>query len=100
MNFDSKTVWLIAYDICEPRRLARVRRILLGYGEAVQHSVFYCILIDSDVVMLKAKIKKEIMEDEDRVLFANLGPVLGRGTECLETIGKESMGFRRTPMVI
>lgn len=100
MNLDSKSAWLIAYDICDPRRLSRVRRVLLGYGEAVQHSVFYCVLIASDIIRLKASIKKEIIEDKDRVLFANLGPVLGRGTDCLETIGKESIGFRRTPTVI
>lgn len=32
--------WLIAYDVCEPRRLARVHRLLTRAAVPVQYSVF------------------------------------------------------------
>ena len=34
----------VAYDISERRRRSRLRRLLLGFGEPVQESVFLCWL--------------------------------------------------------
>jgi CRISPR-associated protein Cas2 len=40
MSFSQKRVWLVAYDISDPGRLARVHRFLRGRAAAVQYSVF------------------------------------------------------------
>lgn len=32
--------WLVAYDIASPRRLARLRRWLVGFAVPIQYSVF------------------------------------------------------------
>ena len=36
----AKTPWLVAYDIRDPGRLRRVHRYMLGWGIALQYSVF------------------------------------------------------------
>ena len=38
------SLWLVAYDICDPKRLRRVARTLLDHGERVQWSLFSCVL--------------------------------------------------------
>ena len=38
------SLWLVAYHICDPRRLRRVARTLLDHGECVQWSLFSCVL--------------------------------------------------------
>jgi len=38
---------LAVYDICDPRRLRRVARLMERYGVRVQKSVFECCLVDS-----------------------------------------------------
>ena len=38
------SLWLVAYDICDPKRLRRVARTLLDHGERIQWSLFSCVL--------------------------------------------------------
>jgi CRISPR-associated protein Cas2 len=33
---------LVCYDICEPKRLRRVHKVMKGFGEPWQYSVFFC----------------------------------------------------------
>lgn len=40
MSFSQKRVWLVAYDVSDPGRLARVHRFLRRRIAAVQYSVF------------------------------------------------------------
>jgi CRISPR-associated protein Cas2 len=35
---------LVCYDVCDSRRLRRVAKLLEGYGQRVQESVFECHL--------------------------------------------------------
>lgn len=97
----TSTVFLVCYDIADSRRLARTRRVLLGFGEPLQFSVFRCVLIPSALVKLKEKISKEINAREDRVLFANLGPADGRGADSIDGLGKRIDDIRdRSAIVI
>ena len=38
------SLWVVAYDIADPRRLRRVAKLLERFGERVQESVFECWL--------------------------------------------------------
>ena len=88
MDLSTRDAFLIAYDISDPKRLVKTRKVLLGFGDPVQLSVFYCELTPREVVELKNKIADVINAKEDRVLFANLGPAGGRGAEAITTIGR------------
>lgn len=62
-----RTLYLIAYDISNERRLNRVREFLKGYSTGGQKSVYECFLTDGELRYVKRKIERIIREDEDRV---------------------------------
>lgn len=73
MDLTAKHALLIAYDVRDSGRLQRTRKVLKGFGEPLQYSVFYCELTLRELVSLRGKIKQEINESEDSVLIATLG---------------------------
>lgn len=83
-----RSVWLVSYDIADPSRLRRVHRVLRGYGDWMQYSVFRCELGERERVKLQAALEEEIHHDDDQVLFAYLGPAEGCGGEAIECLGK------------
>jgi CRISPR-associated protein Cas2 len=66
--------YLVAYDICEPKRLRKVHKLMKGYGEAWQYSIFFCVLKDIDRVRMQSDIKDLVNQDADQVLIIDLGP--------------------------
>lgn len=83
-----RTSYLVCYDICDDKRLRKVFKIMRGYGDHLQYSVFECQLTRSDLVRLKAQLAAVIHHTEDQVLFVDLGPVDGRGDRVITALGK------------
>ncbi len=81
--------YLVAYDVSDPARLRRVFKIMNGYGDALQYSVFTCDLSEVEKWKLKAALVNVIHHDEDRVVIVNLGPSGGRGTDAFEYLGRQ-----------
>lgn len=50
-----KNRYLVCYDIASPRRLRRVARLMLAFGERVQKSVFECQLSPRERAELEAQ---------------------------------------------
>ncbi len=69
---------LVTYDVSDDKRLRRVFRLLRGFGEHVQYSVFLCRLTDKDLVVLSEKIRDIIHHKEDQAILITLGPVDGK----------------------
>ncbi len=80
--------YVVTYDISDPSRWRRVFRLMKGYGEHIQLSVFRCELTPTDVVELRAALAAEIHHGEDQVLFIDIGRAEGRGTEAIWAIGR------------
>ena len=80
--------WIVCYDICEPKRLRLVYKILRGYGDWMQLSVFRCELSDRERVVLRGLLSEVVNHDEDQVIFVDIGPAEGRGATAIETLGK------------
>ena len=59
---------LVAYDISDPKRLARVARVCEDYGTRVQYSMFECRLEETEFEDFWLKLLEEIDEDEDRLV--------------------------------
>lgn len=59
---------IIAYDIADPKRLARVARVCEDYGVRVQYSLFECRLEEPELDDFWLKLLCEIDEAEDRVV--------------------------------
>lgn len=62
-----RTLYLIAYDITENRRLNSVRYFLKGYSTGGQKSVYECFLSDGELRNVKDSIQRLIDEEDDRV---------------------------------
>jgi len=78
--------YVVTYDICDPRRLRRVFKVLRDWGDHLQLSVFECHLNTMEVIQLKDAVNAEIHAGEDQVLFIDLGAVdraQGASVTCL-----------------
>jgi len=62
-----RTLYLIAYDISNDKRLNRVRNFLKGYSTGGQKSVYECFLTYGELKHIEQKIVRLINEEEDRV---------------------------------
>jgi len=59
--------YLIAYDIADPRRLARLHRFLKGEALALQYSVFFGRFTSAGIDRLEDEIAARIDPKEDDV---------------------------------
>lgn len=69
---------LVAYDVATSspagaRRLRRVAKICLDYGQRVQNSVFECKLDPARYVEFKGRLIDEIDDSRDSIRIYNLG---------------------------
>lgn len=84
---------LITYDVntedaAGHKRLRKVARECVNYGQRVQNSVFECLLDAAQYALLKHKLEALIDKDRDSLRFYNLG---NRYQNRIEHIGaKES----------
>ncbi len=80
--------YLVCYDVANDKRLRKVFKIMRGYGDHLQFSVFECQLTATDLVRLRAELAGVIHHEEDQVLFVDLGPAEGRGDRVITALGK------------
>ena len=78
-----KTLFLVCFDVCgidkaDRRRRVRVAKILEGYGERVQKSVFECWLTRSERRELEQRLGKHLKADVDRFECFPLRPTDAR----------------------
>lgn len=67
-------LFFVSYDISDPRRLRTVFRLMKGFGEWVQYSVFQCRLSASEELRMLAELTDALNVAEDHVLVVDLGP--------------------------
>lgn len=67
-------LYIVTYDIADPKRWKRVFSIMNGYGEWLQLSVFQCRLSRRRHAELLATLDGIILDDHDHVLMLDLGP--------------------------
>lgn len=95
-----RQAYIVTYDICHPKRLRKVFKLMQGYGDHLQLSVFRCELDKREVVELRAKLAAVIHHGEDQVLFVDIGPVEGRGSGSISALGKPYFGPDRRALVV
>ena len=78
----------VTYDICHPKRLRRVFKIMKGCGQHVQLSVFCCDLSPRQKETLLLDLGSTIQPSEDQVLFIDLGPTDGLAADLVSAIGR------------
>lgn len=82
----ARTLYVIAYDISDDRRRARVHKVLSGFGKWTQYSVFECFLSEKERVMLMEKLGNVLKAEEDSVRFY---PLCAACVAKVETVGSE-----------
>lgn len=69
--WDLKNWYMVCYDIRDPGRLRVVQKVMRGYGNRVQYSIFRCHLTARDLARLRWELSK-IINPEDELLIAHL----------------------------
>ena len=69
---------LVSYDVKTSsvdgqKRLRRVAKVCLDYGQRVQNSVFECLVDQTQFTVLKKRLIEEIEEEHDSLRFYFLG---------------------------
>lgn len=77
---------LAHYDVPDDRRRNRLARLLQGYGERVQYSVFECMLDDDQHAALRRRMERLVNAQEDSVRFYRLGPAR-QAAAAVEVLG-------------
>ncbi|MFZ5911595.1 MAG: CRISPR-associated endonuclease Cas2 [Chloroflexota bacterium] len=74
-----RVFYLLAYDIADPKRLARVAKSMEAVGERVQDSVFEAWLDEAELGKLLKKAQKVMKESEDSLrIYALCGACRGK----------------------
>ncbi len=79
-----RAFYLVAYDIPSDRRRTKVHKVLCGFGQWTQYSVFELFLTDKQLVALQHKLEKLINPQEDSL---RLYPLCAECLKAVETIG-------------
>jgi CRISPR-associated protein Cas2 len=92
---------LITYDVstitpADRRRLRRVARACLDYGQRVQNSVFECEVDPAQWVALRARLIAEILPAEDSLRFYRLG---AEGKRRIEHVGAKPVTDLEGPLL-
>jgi CRISPR-associated protein Cas2 len=92
--------YLVAYDICDPKRLRQVFKTMKGWGDHLQLSVFRCDLSQRELIELRTELSSLINHAEDQVLFADIGPADGRALNSFDAIGLPLPAVLRVALVV
>lgn len=80
--------YIVTYDISDDKRRTKIFRLLHGFGDHAQYSVFFCQLNKQELLKLKGRMAPLIHHREDQVLIVDLGPGHNPLESSIECMGK------------
>lgn len=92
-------LFIVAYDIREPRRWRKVFRAMHGFGERLQLSVFQCRLGKERVLKMEEILRKHVDQQRDHVLIMDLGPA-EQVQPKVSSIGKPFSPVETGPVIV
>lgn len=66
------TLYVVAYDIPDDRRRTKVHKVLQGFGQWTEFSLFECFLTKKELLQMRAKLDKHLDAHKDRVRIYTL----------------------------
>ncbi len=91
--------YVVTYDISDDRRRNQVFRLMHGFGDHAQYSVFLCQLNDTELVRLRSALRQEIHHGEDQVLIVDVGRASRPLETALDVVGRAYEPNVRTVVV-
>lgn len=92
--------YLVCYDIREAKRLRRVHKVMKGFGEPWQFSVFFCVLREIDRVRMQTSLEAEMNLKLDKALILDLGADERTSREAATVLGQPLPVFNSRMVVI
>lgn len=92
-------LYIVTYDIHDTKRWRRVFRLMKGYGDWLQLSVFQCRLSRKRHAELIALLDGIIHHSEDHILIMNIGPA-ETVKPSVVSLGKEFEALERQPVIV
>ena len=95
----AERLYVVTYDIADPKRWRRVFRLMKGYGRWLQLSVFQCRLTARRRAELAARLEEAIRPQEDHVIILDVGPA-DAVEPRVESLGRAWAAPKREAIVI
>ena len=93
-------LYIVTYDIADDKRWRAVFRLMHGYGEWLQLSVFQCRLTRSRHIDLVARLSGLISLADDHVMIVDVGPA-EHVEPRVQSIGKRGFAaIERVPVIV
>ncbi len=93
-------LYIVTYDIADAKRWRAVFKLMHGYGEWLQLSVFQCRLTRSRHVDLVARLTTTIAAGEDHVMVIDVG-IVDDVRPRVQSIGKSAFApIERAPVIV
>ncbi len=88
MSHGGRRRYIVSYDIADDKRRTAAYKAMLGFGDRIQYSVFYCELNEREVVDLRATLTRIVHAQDDQVLIVDLGRVDGNRSTPIAAVGR------------
>ena len=92
-------LYIVTYDISDEKRWRRLFKVMHGYGEWLQLSVFQCRLTRTRQAELVHLIEGILHHEKDHLLMLDIGPVENVQPRVL-SIGKAFAPVVRAPVIV
>lgn len=92
-------LYVVTYDISDPKRWRKIFRLLKGFGYWMQFSVFQCRLTARRRSEMMAELTHLINTAEDHVLVIDLGPA-DKIEVKIESLGKPYETLKRQVTIV
>ena len=95
----NERLYIVVYDIADPKRWRRVFKVMKGYGHWLQLSVFQCRLTARRRAEMTARLEGLIKTMEDHILIVDLGPA-DRVDPLIESLGRAYQAPTRQATIV
>ena len=92
-------LYIVAYDIANPKRWRRVFRVMEGFGEWLQLSVFQCRLSSVRHAELVQLLDGIIHHENDHVILIDIGAA-DQVVPRVVSLGKAYNPIERRPVIV
>ena len=93
-------VYIVTYDIADEKRWRAIFKLMQGFGDWLQLSVFQCRLTRSRHIELTQRLADTMSQSEDHVMIIDVGPA-EHVEPKVQSIGKRGFEpIERVPVIV